>query len=250
MKKLMLFAAALALTSVTLVAQNTFKGIVKYTVESTGEVAFQIPAEAATAEIKVSGENLYTKSAIFMNSPFSQEILVQGLTVTQCMDFSQLLGYLRGNGSEFSYQGYGKLVAKNTQELSSLDSLTIVDTEPGHFYYEYVSGETKEIAGKQAKKVIMHAYDAEGADHPREMWYTDEIGPQYNLLFNGVKGVPLQCTVSAGEGRAITYTATEIVSGKVKDADFLLPDGYETLSDEEMNTLMQEVQEELELLQE
>ena len=250
MKKLILFVATLALTGSVLFAQNTFKGIIKYKVESTGEVAFQIPEEAATAEIKVSGENLYTKSSIFMDSPFSEDVLVQGLTTTQCMNLSQLIGYLRSNGSEFTYQGDGKLIVESKQNRSSLDSLTIVDTEPGHYYYEYVSGDTKEIAGRTAKKVVMHAYDAEGVDHPTEMWYTDEIGPEFNVLFNGVKGVPLQCTVNVGEGRAITYTATEIVSGKVKDADFLLPDGYEKLPADELNTLMQELQEEIELLQE
>lgn len=250
MKKLMLFVATLALTGATMFAQNTFKGIVKYKVESTGEVAFQIPAEAAEAEIKVSGESLYTKSAIFMDSPMSEDVLVQGLTRTQCMNLSQLIGYLRSNGSEFTYQGDGKLIVESKQERSALDSLTIVDTEPGHYYYEYVQGETKEIAGMTAKKVVMHAYDAEGVDHPTEMWYSDEMGPEFNVLFNGVKGIPLQCTVSVGEGRAITYTATEIVKGKVKDADFLLPDGYEKLSEEDMETLGREIQEELELLQE
>ncbi|KWW31673.1 MAG: hypothetical protein AUK63_367 [bacterium P3] len=250
MKKLMLLVAALALACPALVAQNTFKGIVKYKVESTGAVSFQIPAEAATAEIKVDGDNLYTKSAIFMDSPMSEDILVQGLTTTQCMNFSQLVGYLRGNGSEFTYQGSGKLIIKSKQERDALDSLTIVDTEPGHFYYEYVDGETKEIAGIPAKKVIMHSYDAEGEDHPTEMWYSDEIGPEYNVLFSGVKGMPLQCTVNAGEGRAITYTATEIVKGKVKNTDFMLPDGYDELSEADLATFMQELQEELELLQE
>ena len=62
--------------------------------------------------------------------------------------------------------------------------------------------------------------------------------------------MPLQCTVEAGEGKAITYTATEVVKGKVKEADFLLPDGYDTLSEEELETLGTQLQEELELLQE
>ena len=75
MKKTLLFAATCLLTLSTMVAQNSFKGIIKYKVESTGEVAFQIPAEAATAEIKVSGSNLYTKSAIFMDSPMLEAVL-------------------------------------------------------------------------------------------------------------------------------------------------------------------------------
>lgn len=250
MKKTFLALALVCFSMGALMAQNSFKGIVKYKVESTGTVAFQIPAEAATAEVKVDGNNLYTKSSIFMSSPFSEDILVQGYTVSQCMNFGQLLGYLRSNGSEFTYQGDGKLLIKQTQDESSLDSLTVVDKEAGHYYYEYVDGETQQIAGYTAKKVIKHIYDAEGVDHPQTTWYTDEIGPRYNVLFEGIKGMPLSCTIDAGEGKAITYTATEVVNGKVKTADFLLPDGYETLSDEDLGTLMQEIQEELELLQE
>lgn len=249
MKKLILSLAVLCLSVGTMMAQNSFKGIVKYKVESTGTVAFQIPAEAAVAEVKVDGSNLYTNSAIFKASPFSEDVLVQNLTVSQCMNFGELLGYLRSNGSEFDYQGAGKILIKQTQTVATLDSLTIEDKEPGHFYYEYVSDETKEIAGYQAKKVIKHQYDAEGVDHPQTTWYSDAIGPQYNILFEGLKGMPLMCTVDAGEGKAITYTATEIVTGKVKEADFLLPDGYETLSDDDLKTLMTQIQEEIELLQ-
>ena len=248
MKKIFAIAAAVLLTASMLNAQNTFKGIVKYKVESTGQVAMTIPEEAATAEIKVSGNDMFTKSAIFFQSPFSECVLVQNLTITRCENYGMLLSYLRNQGSEFDYQGEGKLIIKNTVEASAFDSLEIVDTEPGHFYYEYTS-ETKEIAGVTAKKLIQHRYDEDGTDHPTEMWISDEIGPRLNVLFNGIKGMPLQCTVEAGEGKAITYTATEVVKGKVKEADFLLPDGYDTLTEEELETLGTQLQEELELLQ-
>ena len=250
MRKVIIAMAAMLLSFGAMQAQNTFKGIIKYKVESTGEVAFQIPAEAATAEIKVNGDRCYTKSAIFMSSPFSEDILVQGLTVSQCMNFSQLLGYLKSNGSEFTYQGDGKLLIKQTQKKESLDSLTIVDTEAGHFYYEYVDGETQTIAGRTAKKVIKHYFDEVGEDHPVVMWYTDEIGPEYNVLFEGIKGMPMMCSVELGEGKAITYTAVEVVNGKVKDADFLLPMGFEELSEDDLKVLMEEIQEEMELLRE
>ena len=249
MKKVILLAAVL-LASNVLFAQNSFKGIIKYKVESTGTVPFQVPAEAANAEVKVLGESLYTTSAIFMSSPLTEQVLVKGLTIYQCMNFGQLLGYLRGNGSEFTYQGDGKLLVKGSQEKSSLDSLTIVDTEAGHFYYEYVDGETQTIAGRTAKKVIKHYFDEVGEDHPVVMWYTDEIGPEYNVLFEGIKGMPMMCSVELGEGKAITYTAVEVVSGKVKDADFLLPMGFEELPEADLKVLMEEIQEEMELLQE
>ncbi|MBR1793479.1 MAG: hypothetical protein IJ764_07575 [Bacteroidales bacterium] len=250
MKKIIILAALLMSASLALMAQNKFKGIVKYKVESSGEVAFQVPAEAATAEIMVSGSDLFTKSAIFMNSPFSECILVNGLTVTQCENYSQLLGYLRGNGSEFTYQGDGKILMKHTYTQGDIDSVSIPDTESGHFYLEYVDDATQEIAGVTAKKVIRHAFDAEGNDHPVEMWYTDEMGPKYNFLFLGIKGMPLMCKQDIGDGKAITYTAIQVIKGKVKEADFLLPDGYETLSPEALETLGTELQEELELLNE
>lgn len=250
MKRVFSLAAAVLFAVSGVFAQNSFKGIVKYKVESTGTVAMTIPEAAATAEIKVDGNNLFTKSPIFLMSYFGAEcVLINNLRNTVCMDLSMYVSYLRSQGAEFDYQGSGKILIKNDSKVSDFDSLEVKDTEPGHFYYEYVTGETKEIAGKTAKKMIRHQYDEDGVDHPMVFWYSDEIGPQINILFDGIKGMPLECTLDAGEGRALTYTATEIVNGKVKEADFLLPDGYDSLSDEELKTFFEQFQEEMELLQ-
>ncbi len=254
MKKIFALAAAALLCIGAAEAQNTFKGIVKYKVESTGQVAMTIPDEVAVAEIKVSGNDMFTKSAIFTNSEYAmigiqtEYLLVQNLTRTLCLNAERLIGYLGGEGIELNYDGNGKMLRKDVYEAKDFDSVDIVDTEPGHFYYEYVAGETKQVAGMTAKKVIRHSYDDEGVDHPMEMWYTDEIGPSINILFNGIKGMPLQCTMDAGEGRALTYTATEIVKGKVKDVDFLLPDGYSTMTDDEFKDFIQEIIDAFELL--
>ena len=249
MKKIFAVVAAMMLTLGGVMAQNSFKGIVKYKVESTGAVSVDLPEEVRNAEIRVSGDDMFTKSPIFC-SGMTEAVLVQNLTSTSCQNLSMLLNYLRGQDFEFTYQGSGKILVKSTSKESDFDSVTIVDKEPGHFYYEYIDGETKQIASMTAKKMIRHMYDDEGKDHPMEMWYSDEIGPKLNILFGGIKGMPLECTMEAGEDRAITYTAIEIVKGKVKEADFLLPDGYETLSEEEMETLGTELNDAMELLQE
>ena len=250
MKRVFSLAAAVLFTVSGVFAQNTFKGIVKYKVESTGTVAMTIPEAAATAEIKVDGNSLFTKSPIFLMNYIGAEcVLINNLKNTICMDLSMYVSYLRSQGAEFDYQGSGKILIKDESKPSDFDSLEIKDTEPGHFYYEYVTGETKEIAGKTAKKMVRHQYDEDGVDHPMVMWYSDEIGPKINVLFSGIKGMPLECTLDAGEGRAITYTATEIVNGKVKEADFLLPDGYDSLSEDELKTFFEQFQEEMELLQ-
>lgn len=249
MKKTILLAAAILFASSGLMAQNSFKGIVKYKVESTGEVPVDLPEEVRSAEIKVSGNDMFTKSAIFC-SGMTEAVLVQNLTSTSCMNLGMYLNYFRGQGFDFTYQGDGKIMVKNVSKESDFDSVDIPDTEPGHFYYEYIPSETKTIAGKTAKKMVRHVYDEEGVDHPMTMWYSDEMGPKINILFGGIKGMPLECTIDAGEGRAITYTATEIVNGKVKEVDFLLPDGYETLTDEEMELLGTELRDAQELLSE
>ena len=246
MKKIMAMAAVALLGVGTVAAQNSFKGIVKYSIESTGEVTVDLPIEQRTAEIKVSGDDMFTQSPNFTEG--ADAVLVQGLKQTQCLDFSQILGYMRNEGFEFEYEGAGKLMVQGEVKESDFDSVDIPDTEPGHFYYEYVSGETKTIAGFTAKKMVRHQYDEEGVDHQMVFWYSDEIGPRINILFQGLKGMPLEITVADDEGHAITYTAVEIVKGKVKDADFLLPAGYDRLSDEELKTLMGEMRDAYELL--
>jgi hypothetical protein len=241
MKKVFALAAALLLTVGAMSAQNTFKGIVKYKMESTGTTAMQIPEQIATAEIKVMGERMYTKSLLFGQG---SEIFVNGLKQTQCVDYSNAIIGLTARGFEFeNYKGDGKFLLEQTYNASTLDSLEIKDTEPGHFYFEYVDGETKEIAGQTCYKLIQHYYSEEGNETQFVMWYAKNIGPAYNVIFEGVKGMPLEYTMNLGEGRAITCTAIEVVSGKVKDVDFLLPDGYKKPTKEELEAFSTDMQD-------
>jgi len=236
MKKIVLMAVAMLLMAGTMSAQNTFKGTVKYKLESTGKVSVNIPAEQSTFEIKVYENKLMVGNTI-----------QDGLKVTSATDLSQLLFYLQQNDIVLeSYQGDGKIIVRNTTTKEELDSLTIVDQEPGHFYYEYVN-ETKDILGYAAKKMIIHTYDDQGVDAPVECWYTDQIGPEYCILLGNMHGFPLVYT-QMNEGKAITYTATEIVSGKVKSSDLLLPAGYKDLTEEEFEALQKELQVAFDLL--
>ena len=65
MKKVLTMAAVLTLAASSMMAQNTFKGIVKYKIESTGTTAMNLPPEIATAEIKVMGEQMYKKLYVY-----------------------------------------------------------------------------------------------------------------------------------------------------------------------------------------
>lgn len=241
--------AVVMIASLSVNAQNKFKGIVKYTVSSTGEVAVQIPEQAATAEIKVMGDMLYTSSALFTNSPMVNSIIQRGNTTTTYQDLTMLLAYLASeNVSLTSYSGDGKIFVRQTYTQEQIDSITIPVTEG--YYIEYVAGQSQKIAGYNASLARIHMFDEEGADHTLDIWYTDEMGPAVNFLLNGVKGMPLQFTQDMGEGRAITVTATEVVKGKVKDVDFLAPSGYKEMDSETMKAFNEELMEELKALQE
>ena len=238
MKKV-LFATSLMLLGMgTLCAQNNFRGIVKYKIESTGKVAITIKPEQSTAEIKV-----------YDNQILSGQTVQTGFKVVQAADFSPYISYLAANDIELeSYTGDGKFLIRDEISKEKLDSGYIVDKEPGHYYYENVD-ETKEMLGFTAHKLIMHRYDEEGNDNPAICWYTTEIGPEYCLVLGAIKGFPLVYTQELGEGRAITYTATDIVKGKVKETDMLLPAGYKDASGEEFETFQRELQEAIELLE-
>lgn len=238
MKKIIVAALIVLLSAGALCAQNNFRGIVKYKIESTGKVDISIPAENANVELKV-----------YDNKILSGQTIQTDFKVAQAADFSQYIAYLNANDIELeSYTGDGKFLVRGESSREQLDSNYIEDREPGHFFYELVN-ETQEMMGFTAHKLILHRYDEQGEDNPATCWYTTEIGPEYCLVLGGIKGFPLVYTQELGEGRAITYTVTEIVKGKVRESDMLLPAGYKDATDEEFETFQQELKDAFDLLE-
>lgn len=247
MKKIILFAAMAVLSLGVMHAQNNFRGTIIYSVTSTGETAFQVPAEMSTAEVKVFDDKVLTSSVLFTNNQMVKSVLVDGMKQYSCMDLSMIFMMLSQYDVELDYKGSSKILIKHEFKQSDVDSLTIPVTEG--YYFEYVSGETKNIAGYTAKKAVMHIFGEDGTDNPMTFWYTDEIGPAVNFLFNGLKGVALEYSMNLGEGRQVTLTATEIKKGKVSKVDMLLPEGYEEISNEALEALFKQISEEMEYLQ-
>ena len=238
MKKILVATLLLLVTAGATYAQNNFRGIVRFKLESSGKVDVQIKPENSTFEIKVFDNKLMVNTTI-----------QNGYKTIIAQDLSPIIGYLAANDIELeSYTGDGKILIRNEVSPDSLRSLEEKDEVPGHFYYEYVD-ETQQMLGYTAKKMILHTFDEEGVDHPYTCWYTTEIGPEYCLLIGQVKGFPLVYTQMGSEGRAITYTATEVVKGKVKEAEFLPPAGYKDMTEEELQTLSDEINSAAELLE-
>lgn len=239
MKKFFVAAAMMLLTMSTLIAQNNFRGIVKYKVESTGKVDVQIKPEQSVFEIKVYDSKLMVGNTI-----------QNGLKTVAATDLSPIISYLAANGIELeTYSGDGKILVREEANVDSLKSIEVKDEEPGHYYYEYVD-ETQEMLGYTAKKLIVHSFDEEGHDNPSTCWYTTEIGPEYCLLMGRIKGFPMVFTQMLADGKAVTYTATEVVKGKVKDVDMLLPAGFKEASEEEYSNFMKELKDAIELIEE
>ena len=164
MKKIVCAAAMLLLTVGALSAQNNFRGIVRYKIESTGKVAITIKPEQSTAEIKV-----------YDNQILSGQTVQTGFKIATAQDFSPYISYLAANDIELeTYTGDGKFLIRDEIAKEKLDSGYIVDKEPGHYYYENVD-ETQEMLGYTAHKLIMHRYDEEGNDNPAICWYTHHL---------------------------------------------------------------------------
>lgn len=247
MKKVLILAAVAVLSVGSIYAQNKFRGVITYSVTSTGENFFKVPEQYATAEVNVYDQKVCTSSVIFTNSPMVNSVIVDGRKQYMAWDLTMLMMFLSQNDVELSYTGSSKVLSTIEFTQQNIDSLTIPVTEG--YYIEYVD-ETKTIQGFTAKKAILHSFNDEGEDHPTTMWYSDEMGPEVNFLFNGLKGVALEYVMNLGDGQQLTITATEIKKGKVKEVDMLLPAGYDAISKEAFEALFKEINEEMEYLRE
>ncbi len=233
--------ALVAFAVSVLVAQNKFAGIVTYGLESVGEV--DVPLQNKSFQIFVYQDKAYVGNE-------QMKTIVNGRKVYSVMDLSQIIAYFQTNDVwESDYEGNGKVIASHEMTQAQLDSITIPDTKG--MYIEYVGGETREIQGYKAQKAKYHIFNEEGVDKGFDVWYTTEIGPEYDfVLCTGLKGFPLEFVQSPEEGKAIQYKVTEITKGKVKNTDFLLPDGYDMLDEEAFSALMKNINEAQELLSE
>ena len=241
MKKTLTLLALLAITATMLTAQNKFVGIVTYSLESVGEV--DVPLQNKSFQIFV-----YQDKAYLGNEQSKQ--IVNGRKMYVTMDLSQYINYFQSQDVwESEYEGSGKIIVTHEMTQEELDSITIPDTKG--MYIEYVGGETREIQGFKAQKAKYHIFNEEGVDKGFDVWYTTEIGPEYDfVLCTGLKGFPLEFVQSGGDGKAVQYKVSELTKGKVKDTDFMLPDGYDMLTEEAFSALMKNIKEAQELLSE
>ncbi len=191
--------------------QGKFKGIIKYTLKWDGEVPQGAPT---TLDLKVYDQkttffDIFSQIPIIINS--------EAKIVYSLFDFSMIP--LEG-------------VTGKWYVRSKVDDEDIAKNN-----YEYTS-ETKVIAGKNAKKVNVTFKSEDGTEKKESIWVCDEIGPNMDIYYYpGLKGVPFEFTYEFFKYK-ITLTATEIIEGKVKEADMILPTGFEEVTEEEFKEII------------
>ncbi|MGD1846833.1 MAG: hypothetical protein ACFB10_15705 [Salibacteraceae bacterium] len=90
--------------------------------------------------------------------------------------------------------------------------------------------ETKEIAGFLCKKATV----VSGDDPPMTVYYTEDLKVNSSFNFsNGLEGFPLSYSTQQSE-MTLTLVATEVVKETVDDSRFEIPEGYTTMTPEEL----------------
>lgn len=95
------------------------------------------------------------------------------------------------------------------------------------------TGETKKILGYDCKKVIVTVTSEEVGEIKIDLWYSPEFANN-SYEYTELKGMPLEYTIPIQPGMVMQMTATEITKEKVDDNMFMIPDGYEMTTMEEL----------------
>lgn len=197
---------------------KTFEGIISYTITATGDPSItssfeMMPAEMLVATLKTKGHN-----SVF--SVMGQKTYLDSKKniMTSLIDLSML--------------GMGTYCLENPY-----DGKTTPDKTP------VFTGETKTICGYTAEKVTIASTDSTTI----EAWVTRDmtIDAAVPLLPGITNCVPLQFnieTAATGMGSIkLTLTANEVKQQKVPSDDLVPPKNCQSITPEELNTMMQSI---------
>lgn len=216
-KQIILFALMVSAFSFSLFAQQgKWAGTIKYQLTWSGDVPQGLPAEY---EVKVFEEK--TK---YMDMTMGAVVITdaQKKNITLMFDFSQI------PLEDVSGKWY-------IREKIADSAFALVS-------YNF-TGKTKEMAGKTAHEVVATYKNAENIEETETFWACKDLGPSVEMTsYPGLQAMPFEYTVQYAETLSCTFTAVEVIEGKVKKTDLLLETGYEELT-------MEEFQEKIQILQ-
>lgn len=209
-KQISLWLAVIMLFgTITTFAQKPFAGTISFSWSAEGTDDPNVAAQLAdmSQEVILSGNN--TKTVI-------NQMGVGIINITNG-DYKLVTNVI-------DIPGYGKyFIEKDEAEVKK-------QFETTKFDYNY-TGESKQIAGYNCKKVVVKLTDLE-TDEENEMvlWVTEDLQTGENVNFSnypGLKGYPLSIEVHTdmnGEEITLVQMATKVTpSKKIKSAEFLRP---------------------------
>lgn len=191
--------------------QGQFKGIVKYALTWEGEVPQGAPTsfEVKIYDNKTTYDDMFAGCKVITNA--------ENKTTFSMFDFSQV-----------PVEGVtGKWYIKSKLEDKDFANIT----------YESTS-ETKEIAGRKVKKVNVTMKSDDGKEEKEVIWVSEDFGPTMDLRsYPGLKGMAFEFPVDLQQFK-VNFKVSEIIEGKVKEADMLLPVGFEEVTAEEFKEII------------
>lgn len=213
---LVLSAIVIAWSSNVNAQAKPFKGIITYGIAYSGNI------DAATA---AQQPKLMTVS--LLDNKAKMSLPLGPITLDVITD-----GEKKETITLIDMMGEKKYFKSTTTEI---DEETNKNGAPVIRYLE----ETKTIAGYVCKKAEYVTKDEDGNETVTTVYYNEELGGEalnYGGSFNGLKGFPMEYIINQGE-IITTFTVSEVVKGKVKATDFLIPTDYVELTKEEKDQM-------------
>lgn len=189
-----------------------------------GKITFQITYEGADLEPAQKAQ-LPTEATMYVMGNYSKMVVQQGMAeITQITD-----GNRKTVTSMISAQGIKKYYTQSEEEiLAQEDDQNLVSVEEKE--------ETKEIAGFTARKIVATFKNQYGEEETLTMFYTPEIGNKDlnfdNPYMRDIDGLVLEYEMKQGDF-IVVYSAKEVEEKRLRETDFLIPDDFERLTEEE-----------------
>jgi GLPGLI family protein len=215
MRKLALAFMAIAF-ALPAMAQKQFEGTIKF------KMSYEdLPAEMAMMEAMLPDEMI---TRVKGEKSRMEQSMAMGMSSVTITDMKKGTGIVL-----MDLMGQKIAMEATKEELKKLDKKKVSDKKPE---FKYTS-ETKEIAGYECKKAFIVI---EGAGE-MEIYYTEDLPAGASKQFEGLKGFPLEYSISQGPMK-VSFTATKVIKEKLSDSLFSIPDGYDIMTFEEFQKTM------------
>lgn len=141
------------------------------------------------------------------------------------IDFTWLVREKGAKGVRFSMQLDSQRLLVDDYPL---DSIIAMKHKTDDWNLTFVKNEEKKILKHKCKKAILQS----AVDRPVEFFIATKLHPKISIfdkLFKGIKGVPLEFTLTTISGQKMTFQAKWIYA-KVADKTFVLSSNYKRIS--------------------